>query len=102
MEDGPEYKDLDRLFEAARKAELYKAAREHGFETRVLARIRETRTGDMQFLSWVWRLMPVFASLVVCLGLWVSVFDPGSSTDISLMDMSGGEETAVVSSLAGE
>jgi hypothetical protein len=54
---------LDALFRAARDAAPDTSRSEFGFETRLLARLRDERRG-----SWTWigmRLCPFFAALVV-------------------------------------
>jgi len=95
-------RDLDRLFAAARKAELYKTEREFGFETRVLARIRATRTENRPFPVWAWRLMPFFVSVVICLAIWLSLFEPSRASDLIAGAGSDYEDAMVVSYLAGE
>jgi hypothetical protein len=102
MENNPKDKELDRLFAAARKAELYDENREHGFETRVMAKIRARREGKMPFLIWAWRLIPVFVSLVILLGIWISVYEPAHLTDLSEVTRIGNEDTMLVAYLAGE
>jgi type IV secretory pathway component VirB8 len=102
MKADPEDNDLDKLFAAARKAELYKTEREYGFETRVLARIRADRTENRSFLFWAWRLMPFFALLVICLTIWISFLEPSHASDLIAGAGSGYEDAVVVAYLAGE
>ena len=102
MKTDPEDNNFERLFAAARKAELYKTELEYGFETRVLSRIRANRTENRSFLLWAWRLMPFFASIVICLALWISFFEPSHSSDLIAGAGSGYEDAVVVSYLAGE
>lgn len=102
MKADPKDNNLDRLFAAARRAELYKTEGEYGFETRVLARIRADRTENRSFLLWAWRLMPFFASVVICLAIWLSFFEPSHASDLIAGAGSGYEDAVVVSSLAGE
>lgn len=102
MKADPEDNNLDRLFAVARKAELYKKEREYGFETRVLSRIRANRTENRSFLLWAWRLMPFFASVVICLAIWISFFEPTHASDLIAGAGSGYEDAVVVSCLAGE
>lgn len=59
---------LDSLFAAAREAAPDTARMEFGFEARVLARLREERTGG--WFSWAWRMCPYFAALAVAAGAW--------------------------------
>ena len=102
MKADREENNLDRLFAAARKAELYKREHEHGIETRVLARIRANRTKNRSFLLWAWRLMPFFASVVICLAIWLSFFEPSHGSELIAGAGSGYEDAVVVSYLAGE
>jgi hypothetical protein len=64
--------DLDALFARARAAKADTAAAEYGFETRLMARLRDRRPwGPMPLLgSLSWRLMPVFAVIVLVLAFW--------------------------------
>lgn len=41
---------------------------EFGFETRLLARIREERRSS--WLAWAWRLCPYAAALAIATGVW--------------------------------
>jgi hypothetical protein len=102
MKADSEDNDLDKLFAAARKAELYKTEHEFGFETRVLARIRADRAGNRLFLFWAWRLMPFFVSVAICLAIWLSFFEPSHSSDLIAAAGSGYEDAVVVAYLAGE
>lgn len=59
---------LDQLFGAARGDAPDTSRLEYGFETRVMARIREERSGS--WASWAMRLCPYFAALAVAAGAW--------------------------------
>ena len=59
---------LDRLFAAARADEPDTARLDLGFEARVLARIREERSGS--WFSWAMRMCPYFAALALAAGAW--------------------------------
>ena len=66
---------LDRLFRAARTdeppwadAEGGLGRLEYGFETRLLARIREERATG--WLAWAWQLCPFAAALAIAAGVW--------------------------------
>jgi hypothetical protein len=74
-------KQLADLFAAARAAKPDTSRIEYGFETRLLARIRETRRA-MPWFAWAWKLCPAFASLVIALGMWA--FAPVSSTEAKI------------------
>ena len=64
--------DLDALFARARGATPDMAAAEYGFETRLMAGLRERRqSGSMPvFGALSWRLMPVFVVIVLVLAVW--------------------------------
>ena len=102
MKGEPEDDNLDKLFAAAREAELYDKGSEYGFETRVLARIRANRTENRSFLFWAWRLMPFFALVVICLTIWISFLKPSQSSVLIAEAGSSYEDAVVVSYLAGE
>ena len=102
MKVEPKDDNLDELFAAARKTELYDKGSEYGFETRVLARIRANRTENRPFLFWAWRLMPYFVLLVMCLTIWISFLKPSHSSVLIAEAGSSYEDAVVVSYLAGE
>jgi hypothetical protein len=102
MEDDSKDKRLDELFAAARRAESFDANMEYGFETRVMSRIRAKREGRMPVFTWAWRLIPVFLSVVVLLGIWISASEPPQLTDLSDIARIGNGEAMLVASLAGE
>ena len=102
MENGSNDEKLNRLFASARKAELYKTDMEHGFETRVVAKIRAERERQRPFLLWVWRLIPVFVSIVISLGIWIYESRYSSMADLSAITGIADEETMLVTSLTGE
>jgi len=63
---------LNKLFAAAR-AEKHETWRtEIAFETRLLARLREAREAReaIPWFVWGWRLAPLFAAIVIALGVW--------------------------------
>ncbi len=102
METDPNEEKIDRLFAAARQAEPYKAAIEYGFETRLMAKIRSERERRMPFFLWAWRLIPVFASIVIFLGIWTYSSRYGHMTDLSAITGIGNEESTMVAFLTGE
>jgi hypothetical protein len=63
---------LDALFARARGVKPDTAKAEYGFETRLMARLRERRrAGTMPVLgSLSWRLLPAFAVIVLVLAFW--------------------------------
>ena len=102
MENDPNENTLDRLFAAARKAEPYRSSEEYGFEARVMARIRAQREGQMPFFLWSWRLIPLFVSVVLFLGIWTYAFESQPVIDLSAITRIGNEETTLTAFLTGE
>ncbi len=93
---------LDALFAAARKSKHYEPTMEYGFETRLMARIRAGREVPGPYVLWAWRLMPLFVSLVVILGIWAYESGQAHDTDLGSIVTIGNEETMLVASLTGE
>jgi hypothetical protein len=60
---------LDSLFRAARHADPDEFPTPLGFETRVLARLREERRNSLP--AFCWRLSPLFASLLLLAMIWL-------------------------------
>jgi hypothetical protein len=94
--------ELDRLFAAARKAVHYRTDIEYGFETRVMAKIRAESERRKPFTAWAWRLIPVFASIVIFLGIWMYSTRYSSTADMTTLTRVGNEDTTLVAFLAGE
>jgi hypothetical protein len=61
---------LNELFRAARTSRPDTSRAEYGFETRLMAAIRELRKQPTPWATVAWRLMPVFAAIVVVAGAW--------------------------------
>ncbi len=61
---------LDALFAAARQDSPDTSRAEWGFETRVMARLREESSPFASVVCWAWRLCPFFAALAVAATLW--------------------------------
>jgi hypothetical protein len=102
MGTDPNEDKLDGLFAAARKAEPYKKEIEYGFETRLMAKIQAKRERQMPFFFWAWRLIPVFASIVIFLGIWIYSSRYSHMIDLSEITSISNEETTVVAFLTGE
>ena len=102
MENDPKDVKLDRLFAAARKAELYTPEKEYGFETRLMARIRAERESQKSFLRWEWRLIPLFVSLIIFLGIWIHASESRLTIDLSALTHIGNEEVVLTAYLTGE
>ena len=71
-ESSPNPDPLDALFATARKQRPDTSRAEYGFETRLMARLRERHQPDAISLWSVvtWRMVPFFAVCVVALALW--------------------------------
>lgn len=102
MENDPNDAKLDALFAAVRKAGPRGLDMEYGFETRLMARIHAENKGRAPFFVWTWRLIPVFLSLIVLVGVWVFISESHSSVDLSAVTRIGNEESTLVAFLAGE
>lgn len=61
---------LDALFAAARQNSTDTSRAEWGFETRVMARLREEGSPFASVVTWAWKLCPFFAALAVATALW--------------------------------
>jgi len=90
---------LNKLFAAARQAPPDTGRAEFGFETRLLARLRAVRQGELPWFVWTWRLAPVFAAVVIALGVWNFTAPTDPLAEI-ISDTS--DEAALVAMLTGE
>ena len=75
---------LDALFRAARGDSPDYGRLEYGFETRVLARIREERSTS--WLAWAARLCPYAAALALAAGAWTYAHWDDSPDGESVVD----------------
>jgi hypothetical protein len=66
-EDG-----LDALFAAVRAHRADTSAAEYGFETRLMARLREQKGSGVVWALVSWRFVPFFGACLVALTLWYS------------------------------
>ncbi len=101
MKDDAE-KRLDSLFAAARSVRPDTSAAEEFFETRLAARIREKRESGKAWFSWVWRLAPAFAVVVLVLGIFTVLMDESQSPDIFSAIANDHAEYQVANYLGGE
>lgn len=74
---------LNTLFFRARQAPGDTSRAEYGFETRLMARLREDRHSSSWTL-WTWRLMPYFAAAAVAAGCWSYVVQTDISVELAL------------------
>ena len=102
MENDRNDDRIERLFAAARKSQPYNANLEYGFETRVLAKIRERRDGRKPFFSWAWRFIPALVVVVMMLGAWTYISEQRQLIGLSSIAGINNEETMLVASLTGE
>jgi hypothetical protein len=70
MNDPKSDADLDALFARARVQRADTSAMEYGFETRLMARLREERSTSSIWAMISWRMMPFFALCVLGLAIW--------------------------------
>ncbi len=93
---------MNRLIRTARTAKPDTSRVEYGFETRLMARIRADRASRQEagWFAYAWKLMPVFAAVVIGLGVWNYVgAEPG---DLATLIADGHEETSLVSGVTGD
>jgi hypothetical protein len=90
---------LNQLFQAARTSRPDTSRAEYGFETRLLATLRENRKQPLPLATLAWRLMPVFAAVVVVAGVWSYNVQSEMNAEAAL---GTGEETALAGLLGGE
>jgi hypothetical protein len=91
--------ELDRFFALARKVPPDIFGVERNFETRVMARIRESRE---PWYAWAWRLAPVFLALAILLAGWSISYSPVHPADPVTMLASGTQEVALLENLTGD
>jgi hypothetical protein len=90
---------LNQLFHATRRSRPNTSRAEYGFETRLLAALREDREQPTPWSVLVWRLMPVFAAIVVVTGVWSYSVQSETGTEAAL---GTGGETALAGLVAGD
>ena len=61
---------MEKLFRAARAAKPDTSRVEFGFEARLMGRIQDTALRQTPWYGFAWRLTPVFAAVVLALGVW--------------------------------
>jgi hypothetical protein len=93
---------LNELFKTARTAKPDTARAEFGFETRLLARLRAGKTAETPWFAFAWKLMPVFAAIVMALGVWNFADIRSDPADLNAAITANVDESPVASYLAGE
>jgi hypothetical protein len=94
--------NFDRLLRAAGQQAPDTSRLEFGFETRLMARLREERSTSV--FTWAWRLAPFFGALAIAAGLWSrSATAAADSLGSLVVEASRGHQNAtLVSFLTGE
>ncbi len=92
---------LERIFAAAKTASPDVSGVARNFETRLMARIAESRGSGEPWYGWAWRLAPAFIVLTLLLGAWTLVFDPVRATDPGTMLVAVAEQVTLVDDLTG-
>ena len=93
-------KHLDALLSAARSQKPDTSRVEYGFETRLMARIREEQRADRPWYAFAWRLSPVFAGIVIALGIW-TWYSP-QDLDLQTVSNAASDESQIVEYLTGK
>ncbi len=91
---------LDRVFGLARAARADVSGVELGFETRLMARIRELRQRPAWY-NLSWRLVPLFTAVVLAAGVWYYT-SAQNSADLHDTITGGYEYTIAQNFLSGE
>jgi hypothetical protein len=92
---------LDNLFGVARTATPGTDSVEHGFETRLMARIGAENEAKGTWHAWIWRLVPAFAVIVAVLAAWSILFEPDVVFNLSEAIMGPLEDTTIPSFFNG-
>jgi len=90
---------LNQLFQAARGSRPDTSRAEYGFETRLLAALRDNREQPTSWAALTWQLVPVFAAIVVVTGAWSYNVQTQTGTEAAL---GAGGETALAGLIGGE
>src|SRR5438128_2385122 len=93
---------LNKLFQAARTAKPDTSRAEYGFETRLLAQLRASRVQSTPWQTLAWKLVPVFATIVVALGVWTFTDLSATSSDLGNALTGDHDESALANYLTGE
>ena len=91
---------LNKLFAAARGIKPDTSRVEYGFETRLLAQLREQCKQSLPWYAFAWKLVPAFAAIVVALGVWT--YAGSNINDLQSAIAGDHEENALAAYLTGE
>ena len=93
---------LDRLLSASRGRVADTTRIELGFETRMMAVLRQRQAGEPAVLFMAWKLAPMFLALLLAVGGWVfAVAGPQGNVHISALG-AGHEEVQMVRYMTGD
>ena len=92
---------LDELFRRARLSKPDTAHLEEHFETRLMAALAERKSERDVWTAWAWRLVPLFAVLVLVVGIGNYTIDPAGSGDPFSTFTSGDDDYQITSMIAG-
>jgi len=95
---------LDALLAAVRNKTIDTSRAEFGFETRLMARLREDRSPWTAVAAVAWRLCPFFAALAIAATIWCRIPAVRADADTLLLAEAsrGGEERVLLSYLTGD
>jgi hypothetical protein len=100
MKDERE-KLLNDLFRKARLMKPDTGALEEHFETRLMASMEEKRSDQALWSVWTWRLVPLFAVMVIVVGIGNFAMDYGNSGDPFAAFTSADDDYQITSMIAG-
>lgn len=93
---------LDRLFAAGRNDVVDTSTLQEHFETRLMARIAESREGRSSWFFSAWRMIPVFAVLTVLIAVCTITFTETQPDTLFAAITTGQEELMARSFLGGK
>jgi len=93
---------LDKVFKAGRSAKPDTSHAEFGFETRLMARIRAEAQPQVPWFAFAWKLVPVFAAIVLALGVWNLTNGGLGAADFHAAVTGDAEESSVAGYLTGD
>jgi hypothetical protein len=95
-------KILDDLFRKARIMKPDTGAIEEHFETRLMALLEEKRSDRTLWSVWALRLVPLFAVMVIVVGIGNFTMDNGSSSDPFTALTDSDDDSQITSMITGE
>ena len=98
MNDEP----LNKLFKAGRVAKPDTSPAEFGFEARLMGQIRSEAQRQTPWFAFTWRLAPVFAAIVLALGVWNLTEEGLGPADLHAAMAGETQDSLVAGYLAGD